>query len=373
MGAVGRALAPLPDAAPVPVSNGVAVAGEFSRVCGLSEAARLTVAGLARLGHAARAVDVAWGGAGLGGECLPAGMPLVVHINAPDMPVALLRLGRAAVRGRKIIGAWAWELAEVPASWRGGGRYVHEVWAPSRFSAAALEKVAPGRVRVVTPPVAVDPPVPARLDRAAFGLPSDAVVVLVSFDLASSFVRKNPLAAIGAFRAAFGADSRRILVVKIGNPGHFPDDFATIRQLVAGVSNIRLETRTLPPGDNFALMACADIVLSLHRSEGFGLVLAEAMLLGLPVIATGWSGNLDFMDETSAVLVRPRMVPAVDPRGVYDVPGANWAQPSLGAAMAALRRLAEDGAERRALGARGQAMALARLGPDSLAAAMAGL
>lgn len=366
-------LAPLPDVAPVAVSAGVAVAGEFSRICGLSQAARLTVAGLARLGHAARAVDVAWGGAGLGGEHLPAGMPLIVHVNAPDMAVALLRLGRAAVRGRKIIGAWAWELAEVPASWRGGGRYVHEVWAPSRFSAAALETIAPGRVRVVTPPVAVDPPVPAGLDRAAFGLPSGAVVVLVSFDLASSFVRKNPLAAIAAFRAAFGDDPARILVVKIGNPGHFPEDFAAIRHVVAGVANIRLETRTLPAADHFALLACADIVLSLHRSEGFGLVLAEAMLLGIPVITTGWSGNLDFMDETSAVLVRPRMVPAVDPRGVYDVPGATWAQPSLGEAMAALRRLADDGAERRALGARGRAMAMARLGADTLAAAMAGL
>ena len=189
----------------------------------------------------------------------------------------------------------------------------------------------------------------------------------------SSFVRKNPLAAIAAFRAAFGDDPTRILVVKIGNPGHFPEDFAAIRHVVAGAANIRLETRTLPVADNFALMACADIVLSLHRSEGFGLVLAEAMLLGIPVIATGWSGNLDFMDATSAVLVRPRMVPAVDPRGVYDVPGAMWAQPSLGEAMGALRRLADDGAERRALGARGHAMATARLGPDSLAAAMAGL
>ncbi len=370
LGGMAGALAPYPDAAPAPATHGIAVAGEFSRICGLSEAARLTVAGLRQLGQEVREIDVSWRGPGLGGKALPDGMPLVVHVNAPDMPAALFRLGRGAARGRKIIGAWAWELQEVPASWHVGARYVHEIWAPSRFAAAALGKILPGRVRVVTPPVAVAPPVPSGLDRAAFGLPADAMVVLVSFDLASSFVRKNPLAAIAAFRGAFGDDPRRLLVLKIGNPGHFPADFAAIRAAVANVPNIRLETRTLPAADHHALMACADIVLSLHRSEGFGLVLAEAMLLGVPVVATGWSGNLDFMDETSAVLVRPRMVPAVDPRGVYDVPGAVWAQPSLGEAMAALGHLAADRAARHALGSRGRAMALARLGTDSLASAL---
>lgn len=370
LGGVARALAPTRDAAPVPMAAAMAVAGEFSRVCGLSEAARLTVAGLRELGRDVREVDVAWGGPGLAAP-LPKAAPLIVHVNAPDMPVALLRLGRAAARGRKIIGAWAWELPEVPPAWQQGVRYAHEIWAPSHFAAAALEPLLPGQVRVVTPPVAVSPPRPAALDRAAFGLPGDAVVVLVCFDLASSFVRKNPLAAIAAFRGAFDNDPRRVLVVKVGNPGHFPADFAAIRSAVAGVGNIRLETRTMPAADNHALMACADIVLSLHRSEGFGLVLAEAMLLGVPVIATGWSGNLDFMDANSAALIRPRLVPAVDPRGVYDLPGTMWAQPSLGEAMAALRRLAADASARRALGGEGRAMARSRLGVGSLAAALA--
>lgn len=373
----GRLLASRPDAVAPPLADlmapGIAVAGEFSRPCGLTEAARLTVAGLRHLGWEPRAVDVSWRGAGLGGVALAGATPLVVHINAPDMPAALLRLGRQATRGRKVIGAWAWELPVAPSAWFAGAAYAHEIWAPSRFTAAALESILPGRVRVVTPPVAIAPPVPAALDRAAFALPSDAVVVLTSFDLASSFARKNPLAAIAAFRGAFADDPRYVLLLKIGNPGHFPADFAAIRAAVAGAKNIHLETRSLPRADNHALMACADIVLSLHRAEGFGLVLAEAMLLGKPVIATGWSGNLDFMDAATAVLVRPRMVPAADPRGVYDIAHTQWAQPSLGEAMAALRWLAGDNVARMALGARGKVLATRRLGTESLAAALAGL
>ena len=112
------------------------------------------------------------------------------------------------LRGRRVIGYWAWELPVVPPDWRAGVPFVHEAWVLSRFTASAIEPLLPGRVRVVTPPVAVAPPEPSALDRAAFGLPDAAVVVLVSFSLASSFERKNPLQAVAAFRAAFG-DARR--------------------------------------------------------------------------------------------------------------------------------------------------------------------
>lgn len=362
----------MPDPAPS-ARPGMVVVGEFSRPSGLGEAARLNAAGLRHLGVPAWEVDLP-PFAGFTrralGEGIPAAVPLLVHINAPALPAALWQLGRAALRGRRVIGAWAWELPVLPPGWAEAARFVHEIWAPSRFTAAALEALIPGRVRVVTPPLAIAPPVPAALDRAAFGLPEHAVIVLVSFDLASSFERKNPLAAVAAFRAAFDDRADRLLVLKVGNPGHFPADFSRVREAVADAKNIRLETRTLPAADRHALTACADILLSLHRAEGFALVPAEAMLLGRAVIASAWSGNMDFMDADSAALVRCRMVPAVDTRGVYDVPGAVWAQPSFGEAVAALRALADDATARQALGARGYARAMARLGPESLAAAL---
>jgi len=368
-------LAPRIDRLPPPARAGLAVAGELSRTSGLGENARLMLLGLRHLGVPHWPIDVGALLPGASADLLaaadgkpPPGAPLVLHVNPPLLPLTLLRLRRGLARGRRVIGYWSWELPTAPSDWRVGARFVHEVWTLTPFCAAALEPLLPGKVRVVPPPMAIAPPRPSALDRAAFGLPADAVVVLVSFNLASSFERKNPLAAIAAFRAAFGDRADRLLLLKIGNRSHFPEDFARLAAFAAAAPNIRVETRVLPTADLHALTTCCDIVLSLHRSEGFGLVPAEAMLLGKPVIATGWSGNMAFMDATSAALVGYRLVPAEDPRQVYE--GAPWAEPDQADAIAHLRRLADDAAARAALGARGREMAFARLGVAPLAAAL---
>ena len=351
----------------------MALLGEFSRPSGLGMGVRLVRAALDSMAVATMALDTDTRCATLP----PTGMPLLLHVNPPSLPLALLKQDRALIRGRRVIGMWNWELPVVPAAWRIGLRFVHEVWVTSQFTARAMATLLPadGRIplRVISYPLAAAPPVPAAMDRAAFGLPHHALVVLVSVNLASSFVRKNPLAAIAAFRAAFGDRPDRILLLKVGHPEHFPKDFAALRDAVAGAGNIRLELRVMPQNEAHALTACADIVLSLHRSEGFGLVPAEAMLLGRAVVATGWSGNMDFMDAESAALVPFTLVPARDPRGVLEAPGAVWAEPDIDAAASALRYLADDPAARRALAARGQAHARLALGAESLAAAMAGL
>ena len=373
-------LAPRPDQPPPDADPGLVVAGELDRASGLGEGARLMLAGLAELGLPSWPIraglrvpgdtaDMAMPDAGPP----PPRVPLVLHVNAPHVPAALLGLSRRTVRGRRVIGMWAWELPVAPPGWAVGARFVHEVWAPSRFTAAALEPLLPGRVRVVPYCVASQPLRPAALDRAAFGLPNHAVVVLCSFSLASSFERKNPLAAIRAFRQAFGASADRLLVMKVSAGSHWPADLQRLRNAIDGAANIRVETRTLPPADNHALLACADIVLSLHRSEGFGLVPAEAMLLGRPVVATNWSGNTDFMDAETAALVPYRLVPAIDPRGVFQAPGAVWAEADVGAAAAHLQFLAGSSEARLALGARAQAAARQRLGPAALAGALAAL
>lgn len=367
-------LAPRIDRVPPLAATGIAIAGEFSRASGLGEGARLLQRGLQQAGVPNWTIDV--------GSLLPAhtpdfpvtserapsGAPLILHVNPPLLPLVLFRLPRYLVRGRRIIGYWLWELPTVPSDWHAGARFVHEVWVPSAFVADAVEPLLPGRIRTVPFPLAVARPQPSALDRAAFGLPQDAVVVLVSFNLASSFERKNPLAAITAFRTAFGDRADRILLLKVGNREHAPDDFARIVAATGGAPNIRLETRTFPSGDLHALTAASDIVMSLHRSEGFGLVLAEAMLLGKPVIATGWSGNMAFMDADSAALVDYRLVATDDPRQVYT--GASWAEVDQASAVQQLRRLADDAAARAALGAKGQGTATARLGIAPLVTAL---
>jgi glycosyltransferase involved in cell wall biosynthesis len=300
----------------------------------------------------------------------PEGVPLVLHVNAPLLPLALLRLPRAVTRRRPIIGYWAWELPEVPADWAPGTACVSEIWAPSRFTATALEPLLPTKVRVVPPALALIEPVPSERDRASFGLMEDAVVVLISFSLASSCARKNPFAAIAAFRAAFGDRPDRVLVLKIGGADHAPGDFSRIAAMVEGAANIRLEAGALSSGDRHALTSCADIVLSLHHAEGFGLVMAEAMALGKPVVATGWSGNTDFMDAGCAALVGSHLAPARDDRAVYQ---GTWAEPDLAAAAAALRRLADDPAERLRLGSAARQRVRALLTEAPLLAALAGL
>jgi len=372
-------IAPRPDRIAPPALRGVAVGGELSRASGLGEGARLMLRGLQHLGLPTwpvdvgapvdrRAVDVATPP----GDPPPPGALLILHVNAPLLPLAMLRLGRGMLRGRRIIGYWAWELPNVPPDWRAGVPFVHEIWAPSRFTAAALEPLLPGRVRVVPHPLAIMPPT-AESDRPGFGLPPDVVAVLVSFNLASSFERKNPLAAIAAFRAAFGDRNDRLLVIKLGYPDHFPADLARLRDAIGTSRNIRLDAGTLSPCRSRALTASVDIVLSLHRSEGFGLVPAEAMLLGKPVIATGWSGNMDFMDTNCAMPIGYRLVPAYDPRGVYDIPGAVWAEADLDEAVVQLRRLADDPALRAEMGVRARAAAMTRLTTEPLARALRGL
>jgi glycosyltransferase involved in cell wall biosynthesis len=374
---VASLLAPGIEHSPPPTADGVAIAGEVSRASGVGEGARLLLRCLKQVGVPHWTIDV--GGLlpahtadiAVASQVPPHGVPLVLHVNAPLLPWVLFRLPRSLVRGRRIIGYWQWELPTVPAEWRAGARFVHEVWVPSDFVAGAVEPLLPGRVRVVPFPLAEARPEPSALDRAAFGLPPDAVVVLVSFNLASSFERKNPLGAIAAYRAAFGDRADRLLLLKVGNREHAPDDFAQILAAAGGASNIRFETRTFNAADLHALTAASDIVLSLHRSEGFGLVPAEAMLLGKPVIATGWSGNMTFMDADSAALVGYRLVPAQDPRQVYAE--ALWAEPDQATAVAHLRRLADDAGERSALGARGAAACAMRLGMAPLAEALRGI
>jgi glycosyltransferase involved in cell wall biosynthesis len=368
-------LAPKPSPRVGPTINGIAIAGELSRASGLGESARLMATAAKRLGLPVWTIDLpppvdARPEVALAESAMPPpGVPLVLHINAPVLPLALLRLPHALTRNRPIIGYWAWEIPQVPPEWRPALACVTEAWVPSLFTAAALEPLLPGRVRIVPPPLAVVPPVASAMDRAAFGLPRDAVVVLVSFNLASSFARKNPFAAIAAFRGAFGDRPDRILVLKISHPDHAPRDFARLAQM-AQAPNIRLDTRVLPPEDSHALTACADIVLSLHRGEGFGLVMAEAMLLGKPVVATGWSGNTDFMNDSNAALVRYRLVPARDDRSVYC---GLWAEPDVADAANHLRALADDPERRRRQGDRAQATTRLRLDARPLTAALGAL
>jgi glycosyltransferase involved in cell wall biosynthesis len=268
------------------------------------------------------------------------------------------RLGRRFLAGRRIIGYWAWELPVMGPDWRRGLSQVHEIWVPSRFNADALPKDVKVPVRIVPHPVTAQGAVAAR-DR--FGLPPAAFIVLTAFDMGSTYVRKNPRAAIAAFRQAFGDDPACLLVLKVSHPKDAGWAMADMTDAIRGMSNVRLIPDTLTRADMAALVASADVVLSLHRAEGFGLLLAEAMLHGIPVVATGWSGNLDFMTPDDSALIGYRLIPVDDPQGTYTVPNARWADPDSAEAAQWLTRLRDDPERRRQLGERARAAATEKL------------
>jgi glycosyltransferase involved in cell wall biosynthesis len=370
--AATRAVAPLPSAAPRGPGP-IAVAGPLATASGLGQAARLQLAAFAAAGVATRGLNLS--GAFMAVDEAPPPVPpavageggvLLLHANGPFARYALTQVGRARLRDKRVVGYWAWELPRLPPDWQDGFGAVHEIWVPSRFTQDAVMGAlgaAPVPVRVVPYPVGLAPR--GVRDRAAFGFDDGLFVVLVAFDMASTFARKNPLGAIEAFRRAFGGDRRARLVLKVSNAERAQAASDLVARAVEGHANMQLIAEKWPFERVQSLLASCDLLLSLHRAEGFGLVPAEAMLAGVPVMATGWSGNLDFMTPENAALVRHGFVPAVDAQGTYDHGDQLWADPDLDDAAAQLRRLFEDPAGRRAMAARAQADAERLFGVDA--------
>lgn len=376
LAAAATILAPRPDRLLPPVAEGAVIGGEIHRGSGLGEGARIMGRALHSRGIPQDQIEAGLVSGRLQGasSCDRGALkaPLILHVNAPEFPAALFRLGRRFLKDRRIVGYWAWELPIPSSLWSYGARFVHEVWVPSRFTAQALEGLVPGRIRVVPHALALSPVIPAHMDRQSFGLPENTLIVLVSFSLASGMERKNPIAAIRAFRAAFGQRTDRMLVLKLTNAEHYPDEMRRIQAEAAGADNIRFETRFLPAEESAALMQASDVVLSLHRSEGFGLVPAEAMLMGKTVISTDWSATAEFLNDECGLPVSYRLIPARDPRGVYEAPGAFWADVDLHSAVSALRR-AEDPDLRKKMGAAAQLRAGQCFHGDELFSALTAL
>jgi glycosyltransferase involved in cell wall biosynthesis len=353
-----------PVAIGAPAAEPVSVVGLLSTATGIGEGGRLAGRALAALGYDVRSVDVS---PLLSGSPPPSDRPpllergpgtVLLHFNPDHLSAIVTLLGRRRLRGKRIVGYWAWELSRIPERWLPAFADVDEVWTPTRFVADAVRPFTDKPVRVVPHPVALARPGERR--RKAFGF-EGRFVVLTMFTFSSSFPRKNAVAAVQAFRRAFADSPRHLLVLKVSDAADAPEDMAELAAAIGDAENIRVEERRLSDGERLDLVASADVLLSLHRSEGFGLTMAEAMLAGVSVVATGWSGNMDFMDETSALLVPFRMIEAVDRRGVYGS-GEHWADPDVETAAAHLRALAERPGAFEGMRVAARAMAQERLG-----------
>jgi glycosyltransferase involved in cell wall biosynthesis len=277
----------------------------------------------------------------------------VFHVNADQMLRAYATLGERFFADRYNVGYWAWELARCPEAWVPITELVHEIWAPSRFIQQAFAAVTD--IPVVHMPLCVAPGTPARLGREHFGLPRGRFLFLYTFDFLSFLERKNPAAAIRAFKRAFApGDQSAGLVLKVMNIDEASPAWQEILRLIDDDVRIRVIGGTMDRGEVLALLAACDAFVSLHRSEGFGRGPAEAMYLGKPVVATRYSGNLDFTRAENACLVDYRLVP-VRPDEYPHGGGQTWADADVEHAAWYMRRLAADEAWARELGARGRA------------------
>jgi glycosyltransferase involved in cell wall biosynthesis len=367
--AAGAAAAPVPPAVRLP---GVTVIAYLQAESGVGESARATLRTLActTLPHAV--VDFRAGNVSRMGESVDQGLAhgrqyavSLLHINADQLPIARTLLGEEPFTATYRIGFWAWELENFPAEWHGAFAHVDEVWVPSTFCQRAIAAVLP--VPVLVMPHAVEVPARPAADRARFGLRNDSVAFLTMADMMSSAGRKNPFAAVQAFLDAFAhGDAQAELVVKIANPERDPEAFARLQAMAAASPRIRLLGETLDRPVLNSLIDSVDCFVSLHRSEGFGLVIAEAMVRGKVVVATGWSGNMDFMTAHNALPVDFRLVTLQADAGPYRR-GERWAEPSHEDAVAKLRQVAADPALRRRLGERAWQDSGAQLSPQAVA------
>jgi glycosyltransferase involved in cell wall biosynthesis len=266
---------------------------------------------------------------------------LLTSINADQMLAAQHIMGADFFRDRYVIGQWFWELESAPDWYQPAYQFVNELWAPTRFIESMLRRSVPDHVTVTyTPLPVVAPVVDASLNRAHYGL-DNRFMFLFAFDFMSVMKRKNPLGLIEAFRRAFAPGEGPMLVMKAINGDKRPHDRALLQESAAQHADIVILDEYLTRAETSTLTSLADCYVSLHRSEGLGLTISEAIALGVPVIATGYSGNLDFMTDANANIVPMHRVKVGDDAGGYS-PIAVWAEPSLDEAAALMRRVYEN-------------------------------
>ena len=273
----------------------------------------------------------------------------IVCINPDQLATFAEKAGPEVWAGRYTIGLWFWEVEDFPKPFHGAFNYVDEVWVASNFMREAFLKVSPKPVFKFKLPV-LKPEIDLALSRSRFDLP-DRFVFLFSFDLFSVLERKNPVGLIEAFVRAFKPGEGPLLVIKTINGEKRVLEMEKLRYAARGRPDIILRDGYLSPVENSTLAALADCYVSLHRSEGFGLTMAEAMALGKPVIATAYSGNLEFMKEANSYLVPCRRCKVGPEREPYPA-SSHWCEPDVEAAAGLLRHVYTHQDEARVKGLR---------------------
>ncbi|MDP9004276.1 MAG: glycosyltransferase [Verrucomicrobiota bacterium] len=340
----------------VPAIEGVNILSHFCYPSGIQQAALWAKAALERveLGTSCRDVPVPlktefldradW----LGLEIYP-----VTILNVAPTPYFAPAYERSGLHRRADvyrIAYWAWELETIPDEWLEVAPLLDEIWAPTEFVAKAMRSRMPLPVFKMEPGVEVNRV--EAVSKSELRIAKDHFVFLFMFDMYSEIERKNPFAVIRAFRVAFARNDMATLVIKVSRGHADPAGLERLRA-AAKEADVVFVDQVVAREKAYGFIDMADCFVSLHRSEGFGLGLAEAMLLGKPAIATGYSGNLDFMNAGNSLLVDYKLVDILRSGPIYRR-GSFWAEPSEVEAAAYMRQVFEDPAGAAALGARAQ-------------------
>lgn len=263
----------------------------------------------------------------------------LIHLNPNEIASVVWTLPYKQLSSCYNIAFWLWELPEFPKEWNYAFQLFDEIWTPAEFVSEAIQKCT--SKPVFTIPYGFNEPITdVAYNRTFFALPEKTFFFLISYDGNSVSERKNPLGAIRAYCEAFSADERNVgIVIKATHAKG--QDLEVINKYLSGYPNVYILTQSYDKIEFNSLVRCVDAYVSLHRAEGFGLVMAEAMLIGTPVIATAWSANLEYMDSNTACLVDADVVELAD-----DIPpyhrGNHWAQPNEQQAAQWMRKLYDD-------------------------------
>lgn len=269
------------------------------------------------------------------GEC-PEGGTVILCMNPPEIPHALSKLPARILEGRWLIGYFWWELEQVPLPWLSIARQFDEVWVSSGFVYSAFSShVHDFELSLLPISIDVDGPEPKRRTGREF-------VVLSASDLTSWPQRKNPEGAVQAFVKAFGSDPDARLIIKIQNARDLDKTLPSIARIAADHGNVEVIAENFSEERFKRLLERTDVILSLHRSEGLGLIPLEGMAAGKVVVATNWGGSCDYLDAASGIPIGYKLRPIAEGEYVYVPPGSRWAEPHIDEAASWLRILRAD-------------------------------
>jgi glycosyltransferase involved in cell wall biosynthesis len=292
----------------------------------------------------------------------PANKVNIIVANGDDYPCVRKLLPYSFFKNRKNIGYWVWEAENFPVK-SADTEGLDEIWTPSEYSANAIRAAVKIPVRVVPHSLNLEEISLAKECRSAYNIPEQAIIFGFFFDALSIFERKNPEGLIRAFHLAFARDKDVVLLLKINNADKANAEVVELKRKCKHINAIFID-ETLTRNETLNLMQSLDVYVSLHRSEGFGLTLAEAMAMSKPVVSTAYSGNLDFMSADNSFLVTATVGKTLKAYGPYPR-GTIWGNPDLQEAARILRKLRSE-SERMHIGQSAYLTVTRNLNPENI-------